>query len=128
MKYYIDKTIRSSFSSTVELVKKHLPDYGFGVVTEFNIHDKFKEKLGIDYRPYKVIGACNPKYAYEALKLEPMIGTMLPCNIIIQEIEPNYVQVAAIDPVASMQAIENTKLNEAAEEIKLLLTKLINGL
>lgn len=128
MKYYIEKTLNQSFDSAVELIKNNLPNFGFGVVTEFNVHEKFKEKLGKDFRKYKVLGACNPKYAYEALLLEPMIGTMLPCNIVIQEIEPEVIQVAAVDPVASMQAINNTDLKKAAEQIKQMLGKLINEL
>ncbi len=128
MKYYIDTTLSSRFDETVEKVKSILPDYGFGVVSEFRIDEKIKGKLGIDFRPYHVIGACNPKYAYEALQIEPLIGTMLPCNIIVQKTGENETMVAAIDPVASMLAVENPKLNEAAQTIKDLLAKLINGL
>jgi len=95
------------------------------VVTEFNIDEKLKDKLGVDFRKYKILGACNPKYAYEALKIEPLIGTMLPCNIILQEIEPGSVQVAAIDPVASMLAVDNPQLTGPANEIKVLLTQII---
>ncbi|MDA3890219.1 MAG: DUF302 domain-containing protein [Salinivirgaceae bacterium] len=128
MKYYIEKELNSTFDKAIERIKSSLPEYGFGVVTEFNLDEKLKDKLGVDFRKYKVIGACNPKSAYEALQLEPMIGTMLPCNIIVQEIEPTKIQVAAIDPVASMQAIENPMLTEAAESIKQMLKKLIDSL
>ena len=125
MNYYFDKTLTTSFDNAVELIKQSLPNIGFGVVTEFDVDKKLNEKLGVDFRKYKVIGACNPKYAYEALQIEPMIGTMLPCNIIVQEIEPNKILIAAIDPVASMQAVENPKLNEAANAIKEILEKFI---
>jgi len=125
MKYYIEKTINDTFENVVEKVKAILPDFGFGVVSEFDIDEKLKNKLGVDFRPYKVIGACNPKYAYEALLEEPLLGTMLPCNIIVQLIGVDTVQIAAVDPVASMAAIENDKLKEAAEFIKGQLAEII---
>lgn len=125
MKYYIDKTISDTFENVVERVKLILPNFGFGVVTEFDIDKKLKNKLGIEFRPYKVIGACNPKYAYEALQTEPLIGTMLPCNIIVQLVGEELIQVAAVDPVASMAAIDNNKLQDAAEFIKGQLTEII---
>ncbi len=128
MKYYIDKTVDIKFSETVTKVKKVLPDFGFGVVTEFDIGKKLKEKLGVEFRQYTVLGACNPKYAYEALLIEPLIGTMLPCNIVIQELDENKTQVAAIDPVASMIAVENEKLKEAADFIKIQLSKIIDSI
>lgn len=125
MKYYIDKIVELSFDEAVERVKSVLPNYGFGVVTEFDIDTKLKEKLNVDFRKYKVLGACSPKYAYEALQQESLIGTMLPCNIVIQQLNAKEVQVAAIDPVASMIAVENPKLNEAASFIKNELEKII---
>lgn len=125
MKYYIDKTVNGSFEHVVEKIKLVLPDYGFGVVTEFDIDEKLKNKLGVDFRPYKVIGACNPKYAYEALQIEPLIGTMLPCNIIVQLVGESRVQIAAVDPIASMAAIDNEKLKVAAEFIKAQLVEII---
>lgn len=128
MKYYIDKLLNENFDEAVNKIKKQLPEYGFGVVTEFNVDEKFKEKLGIDFRRYKVLGACNPSYAYEALELEPLIGTMLPCNIIVQEIELGKTQVAAVDPVASMSVVNNKDLESAAVQIKHMLSKLISEL
>jgi len=128
MKYYIDTTVETSFNKAIELVKNTLPEFGFGIVTEFSVDKKFKEKLGIDYRQYTVLGACNPKYAYDALQAESMIGTMLPCNIVVQEINENEILIAAIDPVASMQAVENSKLINAAHSIKEMLEKFINQL
>lgn len=126
MKYYIDKTVELNFRDAVQKVKAVLPGHGFGVVTEFDVDEKLRDKLGIDFRKYKVIGACNPKYAYEALQTEALIGTMLPCNIVVQQLESGKVQVAAIDPVASMQAIDNDNLNKAATFIKDELTKIID--
>lgn len=125
MKYYIDKVIEMDFAEVVSKVKSVLPSHGFGVVSEFDIDEKLKDKLNIDFRKYKVIGACNPKYAYEALKAESLIGTMLPCNIIVQQLDEKRVQVAAIDPIASMMAIDNKELNNAAKFIKTELEKII---
>lgn len=128
MDYYIEKTLTTNFEAAVEKVKNNLPNIGFGVVTEFDVNEKLNDKLGIDFRKYKIIGACNPKYAYEALQIEPMVGTMLPCNIIVQELEANTISIAAINPVASMQAIDNLELKKAAHSIKELLEKLIKDL
>lgn len=128
MEYYIEKKISSTFLETVDLLKMKLQDYGFGVVTEFDIAEKFKEKLDVDYPAYKVIGACNPKYAYEALQLEPLVGTMLPCNIVVRYIKEDTTQVAAIDPVASMLAIEKEDLKKTAEFIRKQLKDLVNEL
>jgi uncharacterized protein (DUF302 family) len=128
MKYYINKTLNQPFNEVVDKIKQTLPQHGFGVVTEFNVDEKFKEKLNVDFRKYKILGACAPQYAYETLKAEPMIGTMLPCNIIIQEHGPNYVEVAAIDPVASMLAVDNAMLQQAAETIKTKLNGFILSL
>ncbi len=128
MKYYINKTLNLPFNEVVDRIKQTLPQHGFGVVTEFNVDEKFKEKLNVDFRRYKILGACAPQYAYEAIKAEPMIGTMLPCNIVIQEHGPNNVEVAAIDPVASMMAVDNAMLQQAAEMIKTKLNGFILSL
>lgn len=125
MKYYIETTLTTTFENAVELVKSNLPSIGFGVVTEFDVDKKFSEKLNVNFRKYKIIGACNPKYAYEVLLLEPMIGTMLPCNIIVQEIDRNTISVSAIDPIASMKAVGNPNLNKSAASIKEKLEKFI---
>ncbi|MBI9068112.1 MAG: DUF302 domain-containing protein [Salinivirgaceae bacterium] len=128
MEYSMNTIMHSSFEIAVYAVKTALPNFGFGVVSEFDIDAKLREKLNVDFRSYKIIGACNPKYAYEALLAEPLIGTMLPCNIVVQEIAPNQIQIAAIDPVASMMAVDNPLLKEAAKEIKKLLQELIDSL
>jgi len=128
MKYYIAKTTDYAFEEAVEKVTEELKKEGFGVLSEIDIHDKLKEKLGVDFRKYRILGACNPSKAYEALQAENKIGTMLPCNVIVQELDKGKTEVAAVDPVASMQAVGNEKLKPIAEEIKSKLEKAISNL
>ena len=128
MKYYIEKTTNYSFDEAVEKVTEELKKEGFGVLSEINIHEKFKEKLDVDFRKYKILGACNPSKAYDALQVENKLGTMLPCNVIVQELEDGKTQVAAVDPVASLQAVENDKVSAIAREIKSKLEKVISSL
>ena len=128
MKYYISKIIKTSFENaekqTIEALKKE----GFGVLTEIDIQEKLKEKLNVDFRKYKILGACNPPFAYKALQLEDKIGIMLPCNVIVQELGKNEIEVAAVDPVASMMAVENSNLAGIAKEIKEKLERVIASL
>lgn len=128
MKYYIEKTIESDFETAVEKTKAVLKDQGFGVLSEIDIHNALKEKLGVDFRKYKILGACHPPSAHKALQAEDKIGTMLPCNVIVQEIDENRTEVAAVDPVASMMAVKNDALKDTAEEIKSRLEKAVNSL
>ncbi|MFA5329916.1 MAG: DUF302 domain-containing protein [Prolixibacteraceae bacterium] len=128
MKYYISKKISSDFDQAVIQVTESLKKEGFGVLTEINIHEKLKEKLNVDFRKYRILGACNPAYAYKALQQEDLIGTMLPCNVIVQELENNEIEIAAIDPIASMMAVENPKLTGIATEIKEKLERVIASL
>jgi uncharacterized protein (DUF302 family) len=128
MKYYIEKTTDYAFDEAVEKVTEELKKEGFGVLSEIDIRKKLKEKLDVDFRKYKILGACNPPKAYEALKAENKIGTMLPCNVIVQELDDGKTEVAAVDPVASMQAVENEELKPIAEEIKGKLAKVISKL
>jgi len=128
MKYYISKIISTDFDHAVQLVTESLKTEGFGVLTEINIHDKLKEKLEVDFRKYRILGACNPAYAYKALLEEDKIGVMLPCNVIVQDLGNNEVEIAAIDPVASMTAIENPKVKAVATEIQQKLKKAIERL
>lgn len=128
MEYYINKKIISGFDDAVRLVGESLQNEGFGVLTEINIHEKLKEKLNIDFRRYKILGACNPPYAYKALQKEDKIGTMLPCNVIIQELDSKETEVAAVDPVASMQAVKNEELADIAIEVREKLIRVINSL
>ncbi len=118
MKYYIEKKIETGFDTAVSKTKEALKDEGFGVLTVIDIQQKIKEKLGVDFKNYLILGACNPALAYEALQKEDKIGTMLPCNVIVHELSDNSVEVAAVDPIASMQAVENTALHEVAESVR----------
>ena len=128
MKYYISKKIDATFEQAIDEVKEALAIQGFGVLSEINIHEKLKEKLDVDFRRYTILGACNPVYAYKALQNEDKIGTMLPCNVVIQELSKNEIEVSAIDPIASMMAIENPKLAQIAAEIKTKLERVIESL
>ncbi len=128
MKYYMEKTIEYTFDEAVEKVTEELKKEGFGVLSEINIHEKLKEKLDVDFRRYRILGACNPPKAYEALQAENKIGTMLPCNVIIQELDNGNTEVAAVNPMASMQAVESNRLKSIAEDIKIKLEKVINNL
>lgn len=118
MKYYISKTISADFDQAVQLITESLKKEGFGILTEINLQEKLKEKLNVDFRKYKILGACNPAYAYKAIQQEDKIGTMLPCSIIVQQLDNNEIEVAAVDPIASMMAIENPDLAVIAKEIK----------
>ena len=128
MKYYTSKKINTDFDQAVQLVTESLKKEGFGVLTEINLQEKLKEKLDVDFRKYKILGACNPAYAYKAVQHEDKIGTMLPCSVIVQELGNNEIEVAAVDPIASMMAIENPALAEIAGEIKEKLERAIASL
>ncbi len=128
MKYYITKKISTDFDQAVQLVTESLKKEGFGVLTEINIQEKLKEKLNLDFRKYKILGACNPGYAYKALQLEDKIGVMLPCNVIIQETKNGTIEVAAVNPIVSMSGINNPKLMEIAVEIEKKLKTVIDKL
>ncbi|MFO7873740.1 MAG: DUF302 domain-containing protein [Bacteroidales bacterium] len=128
MHYYISKTISAEFDKAIALVTETLKNEGFGVLSEIDIQHKLKEKLDVDFRKYKILGACNPPKAYEALQLEDKIGTMLPCNVIVQEVGENRVEVAAIDPVASMVAVENKEIANIASEIRAKLERVVSSL
>ncbi len=128
MKYYISKKVNTSFDQAVQLATESLKKEGFGILTEIDIQDKLKEKLNINFRKYKILGACNPPYAYRALLEEDKVGIMLPCNVIVQELDNNEIEIAAVDPIASMMAIENSNLAGIAGEIKEKLERVIASL
>jgi len=128
MSYYFSKTLNESFDSVREKIEANLKKFGFGIVSEIDIDRKFKEKLGIDFRRYKILGACSPKHAYQAVSAEEHIGLMLPCNILIQETTSNSVVVSVIDPVASMQAVNNPALSGTAAEIRSKLMEFFEAL
>ena len=127
MSYYFSKKLNLSFQEAIDRVTSRLKDEGFGVLTEIDVSETLKKKLDVDFRPYRILGACNPPAAYEALKSEDKIGTMLPCNVIVQQ-HDEQVEVAAIDPVASMQAVRNDRLGEVASEIRERLRRVIESL
>jgi len=118
MAYYFNKTVKGEFERVVERVVASLRQGGFGVLTEIDVRQTLRKKLGVEFRNYRILGACHPPSAYQALLAEDKIGTMLPCNVIVQEGAPGEIEVAAIDPIASMQAIQNPGLGEVAEAVR----------
>ena len=127
MTYYFSKTMNASFEEAVEKIKDELKKEGFGILTEIDVKETLKKKLDVDFRKYRILGACNPPFAHKALLAEDKIGTMLPCNVIVQEISEGVTEIAAIDPVASMQAVGNPRLKEIAEEIQAKLRKAVES-
>ena len=128
MGYYFSKVLRMSFDEAVARVTEALKKDGFGIITEIDVKETLKKKLNVDFRKYRILGACNPPFAYKALQLEDKIGLMLPCNVIVQELPGGKVEVAAIDPVASMAAVKNTKLGEVGKEVSAKLKAVIDNL
>ncbi len=128
MNYYFTKKVADDFETAISKVTEELKKEGFGILTEIDIQATLKKKLDVDFRKYRILGACNPNLAYEALKSEEKIGTMLPCNVIVQEHENGQVEVTAVDPVASMMAIENNALGAVATGVSEKLSRVINNL
>ncbi len=128
MSYYFTKIISLPFDQAVSRAVEELKKEGFGVLTEIDVKATLKKKLNVDFRNYRILGACNPPFAYQALQAEDKIGTMLPCNVIVQEREDGNVEVSAIDPIASMQAIKNEKLGDIAVQVQAKLKKVIENL
>lgn len=128
MSYYFSRKINESFDKALERVISSLKREGFGILTEIDVKETLKKKLEVDFQKYKILGACNPSFAYKALKVENKIGTMLPCNVIVQEISEGEIEVAAVDPVASMRAIENPDLLNIAKQVQEKLKKVILNL
>jgi uncharacterized protein (DUF302 family) len=128
MSYYFSKTMKKDFNAVIEQVTDALKKEGFGILTEIDVSATLKKKLNVDFRKYRILGACNPPFAYQALLAEDKIGTMLPCNVIVQEIEEGTVEVAAIDPIASMAAVENPGLGEVAVQIQKKLKAVVDSL
>jgi uncharacterized protein (DUF302 family) len=117
MKYYFNKTIKDTFEEVIDKVTIGLKEEGFGILTEIDVTETLKQKLDVDFKKYRILGACNPPYAHKALEAEDKIGTMLPCNVIVQEVSKGVIEVAAVNPMASMQAGENNILAEIASDI-----------
>jgi uncharacterized protein (DUF302 family) len=128
MDYYFSKTLKITFDEAVAKVTEELKKGGFGVLTEIDVKETLKKKLNVDFRKYRILGACNPPFAYRALQAEDKIGLMLPCNVIVQELPGGKVEVAAIDPVASMAAIDNPKLRDVGEQVRAKLKAVIDNL
>lgn len=129
MSYYFNKVVRTkNFEEAVKQVTDVLKNEGFGVLTEINIHDAFKEKLGVDFKKYKILGACNPGFAHKALLAEDKVGVFLPCNVIVEEHENGDIEVSAVDPIASMSAVKNETLGELALEVQTKMKTVINNL
>jgi len=128
MKYYFEKTLQNtSFEEAIEKTTEALKAEGFGVLTEIDVSATMKKKLDVDFRPYRILGACSPHHAYQALSAEDKIGAMLPCNVMVQQVA-NGVEVAAVDPIASMSAVENKDLKPVALEVREKLQAVINRL
>ena len=125
MSYYFAKTTDLGFDEAVEHVTAALKEEGFGILTEIDVAATFKKKLNVDVPPYRILGACNPHFAYQALQAEDKIGTMLPCNVIVRDTGQGQVEIAAVDPIASMQAVENEQLGGIAQEVRSRLQRVI---
>lgn len=129
MSYYFNKTVTGKgFDKTIEDVTAELKKEGFGVLTEIDVKETLKKKLDVDFKKYKILGACNPSFAHQALQNEDKIGVMLPCNVIVEEHDNGEIEVSAVDPVVSMSAVENENLGKIAGEVRDRLKKVINNL
>jgi uncharacterized protein (DUF302 family) len=128
MPYYYNKIISGKFDDVIAKVTDELKKEGFGVLTQIDVSQTLKNKLNVDFRPYMILGACNPPFAYRALQAEDKIGTMLPCNVIVQEQPDGSVDIAAIEPMTSMQAVKNPALEQIAAEIQEKLHRVIDAL
>lgn len=117
MNYYFSTTLQAPFATAIEATRQALAEEGFGVVTEVDIQKTLETKIGEVFRPYTILGACNPRMAFEALELEDKVGAMLPCNVVVQQLPGGGVEIAAIDPVASMLAIDNKALKDKAAAV-----------
>jgi uncharacterized protein (DUF302 family) len=125
MSYYFSKILDITFENAVDRVTEELKKQGFGILTQIDVKETLKKKLDVDFRKYKILGACNPPFAYQALQKEDKIGVMLPCNVILQEIAENKIEVAAVDPIASMKGVENSELGEIAAQVQAKLKQVI---
>jgi len=127
-KYYFNKTVDLSFDDAIERITEKLKEEGFGVLTEIDVQATLKKKLDVGFRPYRILGACNPSFAHKALSVEPNIGLMLPCNVIVQDTGSGKTEIAAIDPLVAMSSVENSALEPIAKEVQAKLRRLIENL
>lgn len=121
MSYHFSRRLDMPFEAAIAHVTQELGKLGFGILTEIDVRATLKKKLDVDFHPYRILGACNPQFAYQALSAEDKIGTMLPCNVIVQQLDDGVVEVSAVDPVASMQAVHNPALEPVAGKVRDLL-------
>jgi uncharacterized protein (DUF302 family) len=128
MSYHFSKIVSVPFDEAIEQVTEALKKNGFGILSTIDVKTTLKNKIDVDFRPYTILGACNPQFAYQALQSEDKIGTMLPCNVVVQQTDDGRVEVSAVDPVASMQAIENPALGGIAKQVQGLLKGVIENL
>ncbi len=128
MSYFFAKTLEAPFEEVIDKVTDALQQKGFGILTEIDVKETLKKKLDVDFRPYRILGACNPPMAHKALQVEDKIGTMLPCNVIVQDLGGGKIEVAAVDPAASMMAVKNAELENIAGEVRAMLEAVIDGL
>ena len=128
MSYYFTKELNISFDDAIAKVTEELKKEGFGILTDIDVKATLKKKLDVDFRPYRILGACNPPFAFQALQAEEKIGTMLPCNVVVQEKTPGKVEVTSIDPVASMAAVNNPNLRTVGEQVREKLKRVIDNM
>lgn len=128
MGYYISKTVESDFDKVVEKTTNALSEQGFGIITEINVHNTFKEKLDIEFKKYKILGACNPNFAYEAVKNEDKFGVMLPCNVLVIDQGNGKIEVATIDPISLTKAVPGETMEKFASDVKERLNKAIENI
>ncbi len=128
MSYYVSTTFDGTFDEAIAKTTDELKKEGFGVLTEIDVKETLKKKLDVDFKKYRILGACNPPFAHKALLAEDKIGTMLPCNVIVQEQEDGTVEISAVNPIASMQAVDNPDLGEIAEEVRSRLEKVVKSI
>ncbi|KAB2840504.1 MAG: DUF302 domain-containing protein [Melioribacteraceae bacterium] len=128
MAYYNSKVVKYSFDETLAKVVEELKKEGFGVLTEIDVKETLKKKLQVDFRRYKILGACNPTFAYKALQTEENLGVLLPCNVVVQEKEDHTIQVSVVNPMESMEAVKNELLGEVASEVSAKLKKVLENM
>jgi len=128
MSYYFSKVLPIAFEPAVKHTTEALKAAGFGIITEIDVKETLKKKINVEFRNYRILGACNPSLAYQALQIEDKVGTMLPCNVVVQELGSGETEIAAIDPVASMQAIDNPILRQTAERVRADLKRVVENL
>ena len=128
MSYYISKTVNKPFDAVVAEVTARLKEQGFGILSDIDVQSTLKTKIGVDMAHYRILGACNPHFAHQALQMEDKLGVLLPCNVIVRETPERKVEVASVDPVASLERTGNTALKSTAEEVRRLLTKVVSQL